>query len=360
MFVEKKILHLQQPFVTESGVALKRPAVAYEDYGPEDAPVILVAHGAFSDQHAAGRYDDGDDTLGWWHGLIGPGKALDTERYRVICLNSLGSMYGSTGPASMDPDTGCRYGPHFPAITLVDTVRFQRAALDALGVDELHLVAGPAMGALQGLQMAALYPELVGGVIAVAAAGRLPPGGIAMHQFMINLLRMDPAFQGGWYDASRPLLAMKTLHQFMRLAYAHEDLLKTGIWDAVHDGPHAQEERTRLIARYLDATLDYDVPVRDPNCYITLMQALNSYDLGRDTDSYEAGVLRIQCPVLLMNIDTDSEFKLHWAEELADILNTRTPGQAKVGVIDSPWGHWGALKEFEQMEDSFRRFMQTL
>ena len=360
MLVQKKLIHLSEPFITENGIPLKRPQVVYEDYGQPDGPVILIAHGALADQHAAGRYCAEDLHDGFWDGLIGPGRVFDTDRYRILCINSLGSMYGTTSPVTLNPDTGCRYGPHFPEITMIDMVRFKKAVLDQLGVSELHLMAGPSMGALQSLQMAALYPEFVGGVVGVAAAGRTPPAAMAIHHFIINTLRMDPAFQAGWYDLGRQLLALKTIHQFLRINAIHEDLITQSMWNAVHDGPHAQLERSRAIARYLAATLDIDIKDRDPNCYITLLNAINSYDLGRDEESYEEGVLRIQSPVLLMNIDTDSEFHMNWAEEVADILNTRTPGQAKVGMIDSPWGHLGSIKEIEQIGESVRRFMAEL
>lgn len=360
MLVQKKLLHLSEPFRTESGVLLNRPQVVYDEYGQPDGPVILIAHGGFSDQHAAGRYCAEDPSPGWWDGLIGPGKVFDTDRYRILSVNALGSMYGTTSPVTMNPDSGCRYGPHFPEITMIDMAHFQKAFLDAAGVDEVSLVAGPSLGAMTGLQLAALYPESIGAVVAVAAAGRTPPAAIAMHHFVINTLRMDPQFQAGWYDLGRPLAAMKIVHQFLRINSVHEDLIKTAMWDAVHEGPDAQAERSRAIARYLAATLDIDVRDRDANCYITLLNAMNSYDLGRQAEGYEEGVLRIQCPVLLMNIDTDGEYHVHWAEEVADILNTRTPGQAQVAVIDSPWGHLGCIKEFDQMSESIKRFMVDL
>lgn len=360
MLVQKKLLHLPEPFRTEDGVLLTRPQVAYEEYGRADGPVILIAHGGLADHHAAGRHCAEDPAPGWWDGLIGPGKALDTDRYRILSMNALGSMYGSTSPITMNPETGCRYGPLFPKITLIDMARFQKAFLNAMEVDELCLAAGPAMGAMVSLQLAALYPESVGAVAAVAACGRTPPAAVAMHHFMINTLRMDPQFQAGWYDLGKPLLAMKTVHQYLRINSVHEDLLKAAVWDAVPEGPYAQIDRSRAIARYLVSTLDIDIRDRDANCYIALLQAMNSYDLGRQADGYEEGALRIQCPVLLMSIDTDAEYQMQWAEELADILNTRTPGQAQMALIDSPWGHLGSVMESEQLSERLGRFVERL
>lgn len=360
MLVEKKLLHLPEPFRTESGVWLNRPQIVYDECGNPDGPVILITHGGLADQHAAGRYCAEDGNPGWWDGLIGPGKALDTDKFRVLCMNALGSMFGTTSPVTLNPDTGCRYGPHFPKITLVDMVHYHKAFLDQLGVEELCLVAGPGMGAMVGLQLAALYPAVVGAVAAVAGCGRTPPAAVATNQFIINALTMDPQFQAGWYDLDRPLPAMKTVHQFLRIKSVHEDLLKTAIWDAVHEGPEAQAERSRAISRYLTATLDSDIRDRDPNCYIILLNAINSFDLGRDVGDYEAGVLRIQCPVLMLSIDTDSEYQLQWAEEVVDILNTRTPGQASMGLIDSPWGHMGSIKEAEQLSEFIGGFVAQL
>jgi homoserine O-acetyltransferase len=360
MLVQKKLLHLPEPFRTESGVLLKRPQVVYDECGQPDGPVILIAHGGFADHHAAGRYCAEDPSPGWWDGLIGPGKVLDTNRYRILCMNALGSMFGTTSPTTMNPDTGCRYGPHFPEITLIDMARYQKAFLDAIGVEELCLVAGPAMGAMLGLQLAALYPESVGAVAAVAGCGRTPPAAVATHQFIINTLTMDPQFQAGWYDLGRPLAAMKIVHQFLRINSVHEDLLKAAVWDAVHEGPQAQADRSRAISCYLTATLDIDIRDRDANCYISLLNAMNSYDLGRDAGGYEEGVLRIQCPVLLVSIDTDTEYQIQWAEEVADILNTRTPGQARLALVDSPWGHLGSIKETEQLSDIFGSFVAQL
>lgn len=357
MLVSKKTLKLSQPFTTGSGVVLKAPEVTYEVYGKPNAPVIYIAHGGLSDQHAAGRYNESDPAPGWWDGLIGPGKAFDTDRYRVICANALGGMFGTTSACSINPDTGHRYGPLFPTLTLIDMVRFHKAFLDELGVERIEVMAGPSMGSLHSLQMAALYPDFVGAVVAVATAGRMPPSGMAMHHLMMNFIKMDPDFQGGWYDTSKPLLALKYIHQTMRIYYTHEKLLKQVCWDPIPEGPQSQDLRARAVNGYLSGTPDLDVKGRDPNCYLTLLTAINSYDLGRDAESYEAGVRRIRCPVLLMNIDTDCEFDISWAQEVADILNAVRPGQARVELLRSPWGHLGCVRETAQMSGHVKEFL---
>lgn len=358
MLVESKTHALSKPFVTSSGFTLKQPVVAYEDYGPPDGPVILIAHGGLADHHAAGKRAESDAAPGWWDDLIGPGKAFDTGRFRVLCANSLGSMFGTTCARSIDPDTGKRYGPTFPEVTLIDMVRFLKAFLDDLGVRRLHLMAGPSMGSLQSLQMAALYPGFVGGVVAVGTAGRMPPGGMTMHHVLMRFIRMDPGFQGGWYDPAEPLPVLEQIKLVSWLYFSHEQVIKQLCWDPIPEGPDAQDRRSQAVDTFLG--IDADMRARDPNCYLTILTAVNSYDLGRDADSYEAGVRRIVCPVLLMNIDTDREFDMSWADELAGMLEAVRPGQARVVPLRSAWGHLGCIKEAAQMDAPVRAFMQRL
>jgi homoserine O-acetyltransferase len=332
--------------------------VAYEEYGDPNSPVILIAHGGLSPAHAAGKYSENDAKPGWWDELIGSGKAYDTDKYRVLCSCSLGIGFGSTAPNSINPKTGCRYGPLFPDITLVDTVRYQKAFLDAMGVDRLHIMSGLSTGSLQTLQMASLYPGLVGAAIPVATSGRMTADGMAMHHFMINAMKMDPGYHGGWYDMDKELYSTRLVSQAMKIYYFHEKSITQLTWDVVPEGPDSQQQRSDNVLSYMTATSDIDWLKRDPNCIIKFIAAVNTHDLGRLAGGYENGVRQIQCPVLLMNVDTDREFAPHWAYEIADILNAAKPGQAEVRILESIWGHYGCALEPEQMSGHIREFMQ--
>lgn len=336
---------LPEPFLTEKGGVLKEAVVAYEEYGKKEGPTVFITHGGLSSHHAAGRYSAQDPLPGFWDDLIGPGKAIDTERFRVLSANSLGSMYGSASPLTFNPDTGKHYGPDFPKITLIDMVRFYKAFLDQMGVSRLFMMTGPSMGSLQALQMAALYPDYVGSVAAVATAGRMPPSGMCIHHFMINALQMDPEFNKGWYQIGTPRLALHLIQQVARIYYTHERFVKERCWDSVPEGKDAQEKRSLNARNYLQTGVEEQIEGRDPNCYIRVLNAINSYDLGKDVQNYEKGVQRIKCPVLLINISTDAEFPPYWAEEVAEILNRKKPDQAQVKIIDSPWGHMGCVQE---------------
>ncbi len=345
MIVNSQILKLAEPFITEKGDVIKEALVAFEEYGPEGQPVVLITHGGLSSHHAAGRYAPQDPLPGFWDDIIGPGKAIDTQQYRVISANALGSMYGSASPLTANPDTGQPYGPEFPEITLIDMVRFQKAFLDQMGVSHLAMIAGPSMGSLQALQMAALYPDVVDSVVAVATAGRMTPSGMCIHHFMINAIEMDPVFNNGWYEIGTPKLALRLIQQVARIYYTHERFIKEKCWDSVPEGRDAQAKRSHNAKDYLQNGVEEQIEGRDPNCYIRVLNAINSYDLGRDIGDYEKGVQRIKCPVLLININTDAEFSPDWAEELAEILNKSNPGQAQVKIIDSIWGHMGCIQE---------------
>jgi homoserine O-acetyltransferase len=345
MIVESKVHKLIETFVTEKGVLVKKPVVAYEEYGIKEGPVVFITHGGLSSHHAAGRYSAQDPLPGFWDDLIGPGKAIDTTRFRVLCANSLGSMYGSSSPLTLNPETGRPYGPDFPEITLIDMVRFYKAFLDQMGVSRLLMMAGPSMGSLQALQMAALYPDYVESVAAVAAAGRMTPSGMCIHHFMINALQMDPEFNNGKYKIGTPKLALHLIQQVARIYYTHERIVKEKCWDSVPAGKDSQEKRSRSTRDFILAGVEAQIEDRDPNCYIRVLNAINSYDLGRDAQDYETGVQRIKCPVLLINISTDSEFPPYWAEEVAEILNRKSPDQAIAKIIDSPWGHMGCVQE---------------
>ncbi|WP_408956570.1 alpha/beta fold hydrolase [Natroniella sp. ANB-PHB2] len=357
MLVEKQKLKLSRPFKTEQGEIIKEPIIAYEEYGKKEGPVIFIAHGGLSNQHAAGKYSKKDKEPGWWDEIIGEGKAIDLNKYRVICANSLGGMNGTSSPLSINPDTGRRYGSDFPEITLIDTVRFHKAFLDELNIDKLQMMAGPSMGSLQSLQMAALYPDFVNSVVAVATAGRMTPSGMAMHHFMINAAKSDPEFNKGNYENENPKLALKLIHQVARLYYTNRRIIEEFSSKNVVEGFDAQKKRSENVYKYLTRGLEKEIKGRDLNCYIRLLEAVNTYDLGRDVGDYKEGILRIKAPLLLINITTDQEFPPVWADEVADILNAKRPGQAEVREIDSSWGHLGCVKEAEVINKHISEFI---
>ena len=208
----------------DCGRELHPVRVAYETYGalsPRRDNAILVCHALSGDAHAAGfsneaaaqstrdgfGADDRDGEagkgLGWWDGMIGPGKAFDTDRYFVISTNLLGGCRGTTGPSSPDPATGRPYGPDFPVITVADMVRTERAFLDELGIERLAAVAGGSLGGMQAFEWAIMFPDQVDAVVAIASTHALHPQGVAWNAIAREAIMRDPAWQGGRYYGTR-------------------------------------------------------------------------------------------------------------------------------------------------------------
>ena len=218
--VETQYLDLPEPVRLDCGRELYPIRVAYETYGtlsPRRDNVILVCHALSGDAHAAGfaktppdestrdgfAAEDRDGVtgkgLGWWDGMIGPGKAFDTDRFFVVSTNLLGGCRGTTGPSSTDPATGRPYGPDFPVITVADMVRTERAFLDALGIERLAAVAGGSLGGMQAFEWAILFPDQVDAVVAIASTHALHPQGVAWNAIARDAIMRDPAWQGGHY-----------------------------------------------------------------------------------------------------------------------------------------------------------------
>jgi len=362
MIVKKNIVVLSKPFRTESGFVIKKPEVCFEEYSNK-GPVVIITHGGLSSQHAAGRYTDNQmEEPGFWDGLIGEGKAIDTNKYRVISVNSLGSMYGSTSPISIDPDTGKPYGPNFPFITMVDMVNFYKAFLDEIGIKEVFLIAGPSMGSMHALLMGALYLDFIKNIISIATAGRITPGAMAIHEFIISTIKKDPDFDNGnyIYKGKKPTLVLRIIHEMARIYYTHEETLKK-IWE-MPETEDVQKKRAEAIRNYLTFMIDKQVEDKDPNCYISLLNAINTYNLGTNLfkGSYEEGVKRIKANVLVMNIETDSEFPPYWGKEVVDILNSKRKGQATFFSVPSIWGHIGCLKETEFLGNKIKEFLMRV
>src|SRR5919106_5945082 len=218
--VETQFLDLPEPLVLDCGRSLHPVRIAYESYGtlsPARDNVILVCHALSGDAHAAGfakkppaestrdgfGAEDRDGTagrgLGWWDGMIGPGKAFDTDHFFVVSTNLLGGCRGTTGPSSIDPATGRPYGADFPVITVADMVRTQRAFLDELGIERLAAVAGGSLGGMQAFEWAILYPDQVDAVVAIASTHAIRAQGVAWNAIARNAIMADPDWQGGPY-----------------------------------------------------------------------------------------------------------------------------------------------------------------
>jgi homoserine O-acetyltransferase len=340
----------------ELGGRLEAVMVAYRTWGRLNAAgdnVILVLHALTGDSLAAGPG-------GWWEPLIGPGRALDTDRALVVCANILGGCQGTTGPASNDPLTGRPYGMRFPLITIGDIVNTQRALVERLGVRKLVAIGG-SIGGFQALEWATRHPELVSGVVPVAATGALDAQGVALNEIGRRAIMTDPDWRGGSYAAegvfpSRGLaiarmVGMVTYHskESMDLRFGRNPATRPVLYPSF--GP------TFDVEGYLHYHGDALTKRFDANSYLYLTRAMDLYDVARDGGEV-AWLRRIEAPVSLVGIRSDWLFPPGAIRALADRLRGLGKDVA-YRELDSPHGHDAFLKEWAQMTEAIGPFVSA-
>jgi homoserine O-acetyltransferase len=382
--VETQFLDLPDPLRLDCGRELAGIRVAYETYGTLSAArdnVILVCHALSGDAHAAGfaRRPPAESTrdgfgaeardgsagkgLGWWDGMIGPGKAFDTDRYFVVSTNLLGGCRGTTGPASIDPASGRPYGTDFPVITVADMVRCERAVLDALGIARLAAVAGGSLGGMQAFEWAVRYPDQVDAIVAIASTHALQPQGLAWNAIARNAIMADPAWQGGhYYGTGRaPDAGMGVARMVGHITYLSASSLGDKFGRRLQfadDIRYTLREPEFEIESYLRYQADAFVKRFDANTYLYTSRALTYFDLARQ---YGGGSLAqalrdVSARTLLIAFSSDWLYPPAGSEEVAAAL--RTHGRdVELHVIDAPYGHDCFLLEEARQTPMIQRFL---
>ena len=382
--IETQYLDLPRPVRLDCGRELHPIRVAYETYGalsPARDNVILVCHALSGDAHAAGfartpppastrdgfgaedRDGASNKGLGWWDGMIGPGKAFDTDRFFVVSTNLLGGCGGTTGPSSVDPTTGKPYGSDFPVITVADMVRTERALLDVLGIERLAAVAGGSLGGMQAFEWAILYPDQVDAIVAIASTHAIQPQGIAWNAIARNAIMGDPDWQGGHYygAARRPDGGMGVARMVGHITY----LSAQGLGDkfgrrlqSADDIRYTLTEPEFEVESYLRHQADTFVTRFDANTYLYTSRALTYFDLARQYGSGSlARALRdVSARTLLIAFSSDWLYPPSGSEELADAL--RSLGKdVELHIIEAPYGHDCFLLEETRQTPMIQRFL---
>lgn len=351
-------------FVLESGDHLECPTLAYETWGSLNADAsnaVLVCHALTGDSHLAGHADASHPTPGWWDDLVGPGKAIDTDRYFVVCSNVLGGCQGSTGPSSIDPVTGKRYGSRFPAVTIRDMVRAQEKLTNHLGIRKWLSVIGGSMGGMQVLEWAVLFPDKLLSAVPIASSYSASPWQIAFSAIGRKVIALDPRWQGGdYYDApddEGPHIGLATARAVGMVSYRTDEVMEKRFARYLVD-PHAiygNWDRFR-IESYLDYQGEKLARRFDANTYIVLNKAMDLHDLGRRPGGLEAAVKRIGVPVLCMSVTSDLLYPPRQQEEIRDII-VKLDGDCDLVMIDSPHGHDGFLLEPDRVGEAIAPFL---
>jgi homoserine O-acetyltransferase len=382
--VETRYLDLPGPIRLDCGRELYPVRVAYETYGtlsPRRDNVILVCHALSGDAHAAGiasaapeastrdgfAAEDRDGTagkaLGWWDGMIGPGKAFDTDRFFVVSTNLLGGCCGTTGPSSADPATGRPYGPDFPVITVADMVRTERAFLDQLGIERLAAVAGGSLGGMQALEWAILYPDQVDAIVPIASTHALQPQGVAWNAIARDAIMRDPAWQGGrYYGTGRAPdsgmgVARMVGHVTYLSALALSDKFGRRLQSA-DDIRYTLTEPEFRVESYLRHQADSFVRRFDANTYLYMSRALTYFDLAREHGggSLARALEQVLARTLLIAFSSDWLYPPSASGEIASAL-AALGKPAECHVIEAPYGHDCFLLEEARQTPIIRRFL---
>jgi homoserine O-acetyltransferase/O-succinyltransferase len=360
-----KLHHSIGYFEPELGGALREVTLAYETWGELDAAgenAVLIVHALTGDSYAAGEPDRAHKRGGWWSPMVGPGRAVDTERYFVVCSNVLGGCYGSTGPASLDPESGRPYAMRFPLVTVRDMVRAQKRLLDDLGVKRLRLVIGGSIGGQQALEWAVEFPHFVEKAAPVAATGALGPQGIGMSELGRRAITADPGWQGGdYYGTGRsPEAGLAIARMAGMMTYQSG----AGQWERFGRRPAS---RSALYEEFggrfeIESYLHYqgrDLVNRfDANSYLYLSRAMDLYDVAAGYESEEEAFARIEAEVLFIGISSDWLFPP--PEVRATAERARGVGaRARYAQIESLSGHDSFLKDWAQLREAVGPFLDS-
>ncbi|HQZ84851.1 MAG TPA: homoserine O-acetyltransferase [Actinomycetota bacterium] len=357
-------------FDLELGGRLEEVTVAYETYGTLNRHrdnAVLVLHALTGDAHAAGGTEPGQPTPGWWDSLIGPGKAIDTDRWFVVSSNVLGGCQGTTGPSSIAPD-GQRYGSRWPRITIRDQVGLETKLADYLGIDRFALVAGGSMGGMRALEWAIGHPDRVGSVFLAATGAAATADQIGTQTTQIQAILNDPDWCGGDYlEAGRnPSVGLGLARRIAHLTYRTESelQLRFGRDEQPGEAPLAAASMVEAycdghryaVQSYLDHHAHKLVGRFDAGTYVALTDAMNTHDVGRGRGGLAAALGSIQAPVTVVGVDTDRLYPLRLQQDIADLAHA----VGGLQVVASPYGHDGFLLESDAIGDLLQGALATV
>jgi homoserine O-acetyltransferase len=357
-----------RPFALDGGMVLTDVSIAYETWGTlnENATnAILICHAWTGDSHVSGSAEDGHPTPGWWEGVVGPGKAIDTNKWFVVCSNVIGGCQGSTGPATAHPEDGQLYGPRFPVITVRDMVRAQVRLTDMLGIRAWHSVVGGSMGGMQVLEWAVTFPDRVKTIIPIATCAQATAQQIAWGAIGRRAIRLDPKWRNGeYYDAAigeGPWEGLAIARMISQVTFRSDNVFTErfgralvdmdadynglGLWDRFEVEGYLDHHGDRLIRRF------------DTNSYLIIGKAMDLHDIARGRGTLDNAMSRIKAPTLVMGISSDILYPTYQQKQIHSILSEKGVDSTYV-EIDSPHGHDAFLINFDQVGAPIEAFLE--
>jgi homoserine O-acetyltransferase len=366
----RKFAHFphDRPFALDGGKVLSSVSIAYESWGTlnEDATnAILICHAWTGDSHVSGAAEEGNPTPGWWEGVVGPGKAIDTNKWFVVCSNVIGGCQGSTGPATAHPEDGQLYGSRFPVITIRDMVRAQVRLTDMLGIRKWHSVVGGSMGGMQVLEWAVTFPDRVKTIIPIATCAQATAQQIAWGAIGRRAIRLDPKWRSGeYYDAATgegPWEGLAIARMLSQVTFRSDNVFNErfgralvdmdadynglGLWDRFEVEGYLDHHGDRLIRRF------------DTNSYLIIGKAMDLHDIARGRGTLDTAMSRIKAPTLVLGISSDILYPTYQQKQIHSMLTEKGVDSTYV-EIDSPHGHDAFLINFDQVGAPIKSFLE--
>ncbi|MDA3011039.1 MAG: homoserine O-acetyltransferase [Actinomycetota bacterium] len=365
----RQFLALDRKLALDGGGVLDAVEIAYETWGTlnDDASnAVLLCHAWTGDSHAAGRAGPGHPTPGWWESIVGPRAAIDTDRWFVVCSNVLGGCQGTTGPSSLDPQTGVAYGSKFPVVTIRDMVRAQARLADHLGIRRWHSVIGGSMGGMQVLEWAVTYPDRVRSIVPIASCLQASAQQIAWESIGRRAILHDPNFRGGdYYDAPAgqgPHRGLSTARMVAQVTFRSDNVFNQKFGrDVVGSDQHsnAPAEQQFEVERYLEYHGDKLTRRFDANSYLLIGRAMDLHDIARGRGGLDSAIKRITAPTLSIGIASDMLYPSYQQIQIRDALVT-CGVRADYVEIDSPHGHDSFLIDLDQVAPPITRFLESV
>ena len=359
--VETQYYDINEPITLDSGKTLEKVTVAYETYGElnkEKTNAILICHALTGDAHAAG-WHEGDRKPGWWEIVIGPGKALDTEKFFIICSNVLGGCKGTTGPSSINPETGKQYGLDFPVITIRDMVKVQKKLVDSFGISQLYAIIGGSMGGMQVLDWMVTYPAMMKKAVPIATTGLSSPQQIAFNEVGRQAIFSDPNWNDGKYykTGEIPENGLSLARMIAHITYLSDESMDIKFGRDLQDKDEISYDFTIdfQVESYLKHQGETFVKRFDANSYLFITKAVDLFDLTVN-DSLIDGFKCVESKVHVISVDSDWLYPTEQGTELVTALNANNL-EVSFSEIKSNYGHDAFLLEKGQLNFILSKFL---
>lgn len=364
--VEPKTATFPEPLNLVSGGLLANYTLMYETYGElneDKSNAILVCHALSSDHHVAGYHSMDDKKPGWWENFVGPGKPIDTSKFFVVGLNNLGGCAGSTGPASINTESGKPYGPDFPIVTVRDWVESQARLSDMLGIEQWAAIVGGSLGGMQVLQWSIDYPDRLRHAIIIAAAPKLTAQNIAFNEVARQAIRTDPDFQDGRYyeHGNEPGRGLRIARMLGHITYLSDDMMREKFGRDLRDGKIDFDYDVEFqVESYLRYQADSFIGHFDANTYLLMTKALDYFDpAGSHDGDLTAAMKKVTADFFVVSFTSDWRFAPARSREIVKAIHDNDLN-VSYAEIDAIQGHDAFLMKIPQYVNVFNAYMKRV